>query len=537
MVEPILRRVAPTDYSFIISKLKLNMIRGIVAKDAKCYVKGQIGPPFLTAQQITFLFNPLGWWRKSSVLYGAKVEGATINLILDNIDPETGELSYESLIIENVNATFKTDRATKITVQNFTGDFADLTLKANGILLPPARTKRVSTKDESSEPDQGTALLNFYKFFRQFSFDTRTTVVLDFIADPYNVHDWDIKLATHSDGISFQEHRLDSFDLKAHFKGSTGELLLNVEGLNLQKMPVEKLQAWITINEMCIIIRSISGIAGNGTRRGPYKLNGRYDMKTHIYTGKARSGFDPNATTDLLKEFDLVHQANAIRDFKFETDLPVVSGHLIGKAFDKSWFKMIGVAQFENATYSDVFVRSAKSSIYFDISDYHSLMANTPIHITRPEGYLNGHMLMNFNNETLDFNCESTLHPMAIAQAIGPFMTEIVENIDFQGPVRIVGSGTAGYEDLEKTDLELTLEARNAGTLGFIAEEVSGKLRVTGTMVDLTDIKGNIYGGPFSAIAAVYPVGPESNVFYEVTGQVQNASFEQILAALEQKQA
>lgn len=529
-------RISFGQYAFTIDKLKLNLLEGIIATDVKCFQKGKIGPPILAAGKVVFHFNPVGWWKDNELLFGAGVKQATATVIVGG--GSNTEDTPQLIVFKNVNAALSLDRAGKISVNDFTTELFDVIIRGRGMVLP-SKKDAVETGPPvvgvMDEAKRETALSLFAKFFKQIKFEHPLSIDVEFVADAGDIANIDVKVKANAGGVSFREDSVRLFTISARFKGVESEVFLEIEDMIFQEINIEHLQTWFTLSSGVLSFRLLNAVIGENGQKGPVEFTGSYEPATRLYKGYARSECDPRAVVDALLKFGFDDQANALSDFDFEDDMPRGSGMLAGRVNPDAWFKMIGFGQMVNASYRDVPVLSAKSALFFHFHDSISLMATMPIFVEREEGSASGDVLMDYERQAIDFNCESSMHPHAVAKVIGPFISDIVEQFRFEGPVHIEGSGTASYGDIAANDIEITATGRNAGALMFLAEECSANLRVVGETID-ADVNGVIYGGPFAASASIYKAaGYTNNMYYEIAGEVRDAAFEQILAALGQK--
>jgi hypothetical protein len=96
--------------------------------------------------------------------------------------------------------------------------------------------------------------------------------------------------------------------------------------------------------------------------------------------------------------------------------------------------------------------------------------------------------------------------------------------------------GWAGYSGDRAREIEVDVYGRNVGVLGFVADECSFDMEVSGLTNRISDVRGSLYGGTFSGfVEFVLPEGTRTNTGYHLNGKMEDVALSKIVEVLTTK--
>jgi hypothetical protein len=156
-----------------------------------------------------------------------------------------------------------------------------------------------------------------------------------------------------------------------------------------------------------------------------------------------------------------------------------------------------------------------------------------PLFVKRDEGSARVSLDFDFEKNTIAFEGESSLHPVALEGLIGIFENNEMDMFQFEGPVRINGSGIVYLYNQEKTDVKLRINGEGMGIHGFVSDDCSLDMRLKGYTNTISNISGSIYDGTFSGMMLlVLPLDDITNTTYRMEWSVDKVDYQDLMEAL-----
>ena len=273
-----------------------------------------------------------------------------------------------------------------------------------------------------------------------------------------------------------------------------------------------------------VLLKKIDAIIGRGLQRGPLRGTGSCRLDTHEFAASANAACDPNAVISLLTR----NQARVIRSLVFKQKPPSLQVDVSGDFDNPKLFQMKGHFRGTNFSFNGASVASFDSgaAVSNGVLTFHPMLA------VREEGRVEGLVAIDFDNEKVEVDADSTCDPYMIGRIIGPNTEKFLRTFRFEGPAHVVAKGVVDFGSYDTTDLKASAQLRSAGIEWFLADEGSFDMTAVGTRLDFTNVTAKVYGGRISGIATFTDIDRPSNVVYQAAGSIQDVDFSQLMYAV-----
>lgn len=522
--------------------IKLSIFEGIIVKHVRCHRKKVVGLPLFEAEKVVLHLAPARWLKGESALKGARIINGTVRLLFNSLDNKDAPDS-NMVVIEKVSAVVEFDFPRLIRVVDFSAELLGAQIRGRGDLIlngepapERAASDQAAVKTAKLGNGIGEAEMNMYvkELLRCSKGILESNAVhadVDFSIDPVNIRQMAVQLKVVGRNISVERLPAGVWVAKIGLKGKTGKATVNIKNCSIQRVWTEKAFFLFHFDEEMLRLKNLDAVIGQDSWRGPLKGSMNYHFGTRRYDGRISCGFAPQAFLALLRAHDLPH-ASYVESFEFDQDMPALTADFKGTVDDHPCFQLAGAVEASDFSYNGVSNVLMNSALLIDISETNETVTLSPCCVVRKEGSVKGGVNINLESEMVDFEALSSADPKAVAKMIGPFMEELIEDFRFEGPVKIMASGTVGYEDDENDDIDVAIEGNQVGWKMLLADQCSMSLRVLSDDVELTDIQCSVYGGNVEGSVLLYPVLDITNTRYEIQAKGDNVDFGLLMHAV-----
>jgi len=308
---------------------------------------------------------------------------------------------------------------------------------------------------------------------------------------------------------------------------------LEAEDCVVHGVVVKRMACSVRSDGRVMELRDIDAALNREDMHGELTGNVTYDTVSRVLEGHATARFDPHLLLPLIEARNMPATARLIRRFDFRGVAPrcvvffrkPLTGDRTVKADAGFWF--------EDCRYRGVDLLRADGRMHIDLCETDSVASLDPLLIVRKEGIVRGGLTVDMNRKTVEFDGVSAIDPRALARMMGATTNGLLETLRFDGPVRIAAAGIVDYEDMAQTDFEATVEGRDVGRGGLVADRCFFSVRAQGVTNVFTDIRGKICEGGFAGAATlVLPYGDQTDTWYRVKGNMRDVAFERLVAAV-----
>ena len=170
-----------------------------------------------------------------------------------------------------------------------------------------------------------------------------------------------------------------------------------------------------------------------------------------------------------------------------------------------------------------------ESTVYFT----RNTVRFEPFVLSRHDGQVQGWVLIDLDLDVVEMDAHSTIHPKAAARIIGPALSSVLRNFQFNGPVDIKAAGIVHYKTWEGSRLTAEVSGQQMGMQNLIAEEMQFKVTLHDTWMEIVDLRGLFYGGTLEGTASV-DLERRGETAYRLKGMVRGASLASVVRDLRQ---
>ena len=151
--------------------------------------------------------------------------------------------------------------------------------------------------------------------------------------------------------------------------------------------------------------------------------------------------------------------------------------------------------------------------------------------VVRGDTVARGDVAIDIDRETVHFKAESTLQLGEAAGLFGPEVRDFLGNFRFEGPTAATAEGVFDFCSFALNDITGHLDAQRAGMGPWLADTISGDIRVKGLDVEISDAEARIYGGHAKANVRFYPVLTDDHWRYEANLEMEDIQLGEFLSA------
>ncbi len=542
ITENILKRVQISGIVLTLDKIKLDVFEGFVATGVRCYRTKEIGRPLFEAEKVIFRLCPERWLKKENGVVKVIVKNGAICFLIpgpgESASRQTAQCS-NMLIFENIYAVLNLEKKGFIQVVELTMDFFGINVTGHGTWALPA--DRGTEVDVADRPGTGDVLgqvgvqksiRKCLHWFNSIQLNKGVNVDVSFFIDPMEIRNLDIQMRIKAKNLRIKQSCVGIWNTGIEINGKTGRGTIDIKNCLIEGAWVEKAFCRFKFNDETLSIEQFDGIIGRDSLQGPLNFSADYHWRTREYEGHLSCGFNPHVFLVPLKKHHLQNVSRSLARFEFASGPPDCTGDFKGTINDHPRFQIEGQAQVEHCFYRGVSNVLIKTDISFDFSETNASMKLAPCRVVRDEGVVQGWMSMNFLSKTVDFDVQSTADPRAVAQIIGPFMKRVTDRFRFGGPVSITASGTAGYIDEKKNDIDVDIQAEQLGWKKFVSDQCSLNVLAKGDNIAITNIHGTVYGGTIDGSVSIYPLQGKTNRQYKVQAKADDVDFGLLICAI-----
>jgi hypothetical protein len=258
----------------------------------------------------------------------------------------------------------------------------------------------------------------------------------------------------------------------------------------------------------------------------------RCDLQTGITTGLVHTAFSPLLLEPVFAEWRLGYLVTLLRRFEF-TDVPprIDSGFLVTTGTNYT-LALDSQVRIQDGTYRGVPFMRVDGGVHVRYGTDHLTVRVDPLVVVRRDGVVEGRLLVDPPAETIAYDGVSSIHPRALARAIGIFQNDELKPFSFDGAMRILSSGTLDYrEGLGRTELDVKGAVGVLGYGDFTIKDAGGTMRMHGLTNTITSFSGEFLDGAVSGRAeVVLPSRPDGRAAYSLDLRLEKADFAKLAA-------
>lgn len=311
--------------------------------------------------------------------------------------------------------------------------------------------------------------------------------------------------------------------------GATVESMLRLEGVDLMGVAVRRARARVTMDSGVIAFSGMDVVVGDdlhsGTIRGEVARDKNGDVRGHLVTR-----VDPRAVQPFLSEMGW--NLSAVLDrFSFHSEPPALELNFVAPAGDARLSVAEGSFQASEFGYLGAAVGFANITWKHERgAGRHRLLLN-PMVLVMAGRSVTGGITIDLERGWVEGEAVSTIEVPMLARIIELPQGWIPETWTFANRERLYAKGRFAYGDRALTALEVTAEGGDLQVGRFRADEVSVKCVIRGMTNDVTDIRGRIAGGSFTAAVMSMPDDVEpKQTRYTVKGEILHAELRDVLS-------
>lgn len=271
---------------------------------------------------------------------------------------------------------------------------------------------------------------------------------------------------------------------------------VNIKNGQLYDLRIKNLKFQFNKTGKTIVLSSINADVNRGNYSG--KVNGKlsYNRQKKRVDGKLVTRLDPHAVQTLVSEYNIHFVGKLIKRLQFTRERPRVEFAFFCDLVKKGDIYLSGDFRTRNGSYRGVEFKRADG--LFTVSRQNSKLKAelNRLFVVRDEGTANVSFVADPYKKTLDFEAESTLHPMAMARAVGVLTNLLSKQIEFKGDSYIKASGIADYSVTHSnTDLKAEVRADNIAIKPLQCDSGSLNIQMKHRNVTITNIEATAYNG------------------------------------------
>ncbi len=214
-----------------------------------------------------------------------------------------------------------------------------------------------------------------------------------------------------------------------------------------------------------------------------------WDGNTREFGVDVEASLDPNILVRALSPIAIA--TNIIQCFRFKDQPP--RGHVtVGADLDDLNTFYIDIQAVANeASFRGV----GFSSINATMAYRNGRVKLDPIAVVQGADFAKGAIELDFNNDTVSFDAESSLNPAALEAVIYPGLNLFGEKIKTQGDVRVSAQGMVDWGSMERTDFSAKVSAKKLEVPVGVAEDFHAEVVGKGPLLTVRDATFSLYGG------------------------------------------
>lgn len=310
------------------------------------------------------------------------------------------------------------------------------------------------------------------------------------------------------------------------------DVRLEMLACSIEGVTVKKLTCRIRRRGEKVMVDDVKVALTNAYSSGSFEGSFVYDGATDVTKGTLTSDLDPHLLLPIMASLEMEYTSELIRRFEFGDADPRVETSFTWDPGEGGLLSISGQFWLRDCSYQGVSLLRADGTVNIDSDKDLFTVEVSPLLIVRQEGVARGGFVVDLREETVEYDIESGLDPLAVGAMAG-IADDDMALFRFEGPARIVSKGVIGYVDRSRTDITATFRGRGASVGSFLTDDCSLSIHIKGPTNVVSNIHGTIYGGEFEGqVTFVDPDAMSTNTRYTMSGSVKDANFADLAAAL-----
>jgi hypothetical protein len=240
---------------------------------------------------------------------------------------------------------------------------------------------------------------------------------------------------------------------------------------------------------------SIKGTIGRGERAGPLSASATWDAAT----GEVEGSIDLTCFPDDAIPAMSPAQASVTRRFVFGNVPAQFKGTFRESRREPNGFRLDGRLVMEDVAYHGQALTSVDTTIAFR----DQVLRLEPFLFARPEGDVQGSLVLNFETDVYDVDLRSTIDPRAVVRIVGPGLTRALSFLEFNGPAKVHAFGRVDGKEDKETDLRVDVAGEDVKLEWFEVDTCTVGVDCRAGTYVITNLAGTAYGGTFWGLVDV----------------------------------
>ncbi len=313
-------------------------------------------------------------------------------------------------------------------------------------------------------------------------------------------------------------------ELPNHLSGA-----FSLRGASYQGLEIERLRGTLKRANNRIELANLQGSVrgqehrakevGSALQGGTAEGEVFWDQNTREFGVKADINFDPHLLVQPLAPVAIA--TNIIQYFSFKNQPP--RGHLELGAMVDDWgtFYIDIQAVANEASFRGV----AFSSINVTETYRNGRLKLDPIAVVQGADFAKGAIELDFRNDTVSFDAESSLNPAALEAVIYPGLDLFKEKIKTQGDVRVSARGMVDWGSMSRTDFSAKVFSKRLEIPVGVADDFQAEIVGKGPLLTVRDAAFSLYGGQGGGSFSIRLDPAQKPMPYEVNTSFSKVDF------------
>lgn len=496
------------DTTVTLKRVKLSPLEGIVATELRCYHRGDVGAPFLSAEKVILLprlfFTPEGMFGMRRI----EIKDARV------IVPPEFQLEVERpFILDNLNAQVVFQKADVLLVKNLTADVDGFDVTGEGTirLSSPTPDPGAAAKPQTSsaklkryavQPELAEKFLAGLRHYREVNFKQPPKLSLNFNLDQDNSLNNRVRLRLQLAEFDRQEIFFRNVSIWAWLSGNDVSGRLEIGDVSGKGVALEQISGnWAIVEGKAIALKKMESFLLADEKRGPVSLDCKYDWQADILQGEAQARFDITSLVPTLRQLGFPGVAEQLSHFEFVKLPPYINLEFSGSLLHKPDVAVTGILQANHGRYKTVSVTLAQSVFTAKITADEVVLSFDPLAVTSYGGATQGRLTLLPRESLSSFDAISTSNPHLLAQMAHSSIVKILAPFHVDGATVTRGAGQIDFDGVERDAIEAHLDYQRVGWKSLTADYCDFSLNIAADTVELHDIAGSMFGGKFGGSA------------------------------------
>ncbi len=299
----------------------------------------------------------------------------------------------------------------------------------------------------------------------------------------------------------------------------------------------KQLEFHLTGTGSIIDLHDIKGAVRRDELAGRVTGEMSYDIKTDRIDGELVTHLNPHAVMTFFSEYKIPYAGKLINRFVFTGEPPRVKWVFYYYTQKNGDIYLSGDFRMRSCAYRGIGFSRADGLFSVSRLDGDVEAELSHLFVVRDEGIANVSFVAKPYETLLDFDAQSSLHPMAMARMVGVLTNVLSKNFEFNGPSTVEASGMLDYGGSHaKTDFSATIKADHVSVKRLECDSGAFDVKMQGRSVSLTNIEATAYNGTiYGSINLTKPPKDVEIMPYSLNVELHDADFEEFMKSVTSK--